>query len=221
MPFHVYAFDAYGTLFDVHAAVARHRDAIGPRAGELSSLWRSKQLEYTWVRTLTGRYRDFWTLTGEALDFAAAACGGLSPQLRAALMRAYEQLDAYDDVRPALAALRAKGAKTAILSNGTPAMLDSAVKAARLGDVLDSVISVDGLGLYKARGEVYQLVCDAFTCPAAQVSFQSSNRWDIAGAAAFGFRTVWINRTGQGEEYADLPAALTLPSLAPLAGFDA
>lgn len=209
----VYVFDAYGTLFDVHSAVARLRDDIGPQAERLSDLWRTKQLEYSWVRTLMGAYRDFEALTADALDFAAERCGGIAPHVRAALLDAYRVLDAYPDVRPALDTLRARGAQTAILSNGTPAMLDAAVQAAGLADVLDAVLSVDALRMFKTAPAVYRMACDHFGVGPQEVSFQSSNNWDVAGAARFGFRAVWINRTGQPAEYTDCRPACVLKSL--------
>ena len=205
----LYVFDAYGTLFDVHSAVARHREAIGPQAERLSQLWRTKQLEYTWVRSLAGRYRDFAALTEEALDFAAASCGGISPAARTALLEAYQTLDAYPDARPVLAALKARGAKTAILSNGTPAMLAAAVRSAGLDGLLDACLSVDALRIFKTAPAAYGLVEAHFGIPPSGVSFQSSNRWDIFGAAAFGFHSVWINRSGAPDEYGDaLPAGI-------------
>ena len=215
----LYVFDAYGTLFDVHSAVARHRTEIGPLADRLSELWRGKQLEYTWVRTLIGGvYRDFRDLTGQALDHSAARCGlTLSPALRARLMAAYETLDAFGDVVPCLQALRAAGARTAILSNGTPGMLTSALASAGITDLMDASLSIDGLRRYKTVPEVYALVTDHFGVEPAAVSFQSSNRWDVAGAQRFGFHAVWINRTGQPEEYLDMPPARVLPSLDGLA----
>ncbi len=213
----VYAFDAYGTLYDVHAAVARYRDEIGPQAQALSDLWRVKQLEYTWIRTMTGVYRDFRVLTAEALDFAAARFGGISPATREKLLAAYERLDAYSDVKPTLKALKANGIRTAILSNGTPAMLAAAADAAGLADLLDATLSVDPLRFFKARREVYELVTDHFGVKPQDVSFQSSNRWDVAAGAHFGFRAVWINRTGAPSEYDDMAPAYTLPSLEPLA----
>lgn len=214
--YRAYVFDAYGTLFDVHSAVARHRDAIGPRADTLSDLWRAKQLEYTWTRTLMGAYRDFRELTAMALDFAAARNGGIPAETRADLLAAYETLDAFGDVVPTLRALRAAGARTAILSNGSPAMLTAAVGAAGIGDLLDATISVDELRRFKTDPDVYRLVERHLGVPPADVSFQSSNRWDIAGAVKFGFRGVWINRSGQPDEYADLPPARALASLAGL-----
>ena len=219
----VYVFDAYGTLFDVHSAVARHRDRIGDRIGDaerLSDLWRTKQLEYTWVRALAGAYADFAALTEQALDFAAARSGGLDPDLRADLLDAYARLDAYPDVRPALTALRDAGARLGILSNGTPAMLETAVESAGLDGLFEHVLSVDALRTYKTAPEVYRLVESQFGVARDEVSFQSSNRWDIAGAARFGFATVWINRTGQPDEYRDFAPDRVLDSLVGLSRHD-
>jgi 2-haloacid dehalogenase len=216
----LYVFDAYGTLFDVHSAVARHREAIGPQADRLSEIWRIKQLEYTWVRSLADVYRDFEVLTAEALDVAAALCGGIAPELRTSLLDAYRHLDAFPDVPPALDALRARGVKTAILSNGTPDMLAAAVESAGLESRFDAVLSVDPLGIYKTARDAYRLVEKRFGIGPEETSFQSSNRWDIAGARAFGLRCVWINRTGQPDEYADLAPAAVLKTLDGLPGLD-
>jgi 2-haloacid dehalogenase len=209
----VFAFDADGTLFDVHAAVRRHAEAIGPDAARFSDLWRARQLEYTGVRTLAARYRDFWSLTEEALDFAFAAFPAVDRSLRAELLDAYRTLDCYPEVPGVLGRLRANGKQLAILSNGTPEMLQSAVRAARLEDSFDAVLSVDAIGIYKTDRRTYDLVTERFGVTAAAVSFQSSNRWDIAGAAAYGFRCMWINRTGAPDEYDDMTPAAILPSL--------
>ncbi len=209
----VYAFDAYGTLFDVHAAVAAHRAEVGAHADALSAMWRQKQLEYSWVRALTGRYRDFWALTAEALDTAIAATGPVPADVRARLLSAYRRLSAYPEVAAVLTELRGRGATIAILSNGSPAMLASAVDAAGLGGLVDASLSVDPLRTYKTAPAAYGLVTDRFGVAPADVSFQSSNRWDIAGAHAFGFRTVWINRAGAPDEYPDLPPDRTVRSL--------
>lgn len=209
----IFAFDAYGTLFDVHAAVRRHEAAIGPDAAAISALWRAKQLEYTWVRTLAGRYVDFWTLTEQALDTALATFRLADADLRAGLLASYRSLDCYGEVPELIRALRRGGKQLAILSNGTPDMLASAVSAAGLDGCFDAVLSVDTVGAYKTDRRAYDLVTTRFRCYPAAVSFQSSNRWDIAGATAYGLRTVWINRTGAPDEYSDLPPAATLPSL--------
>lgn len=208
-----YVFDAYGTLFDVHAAVRRHADAIGREGQLLSDIWRAKQLEYSWVRTLMGSYRDFWQLTEDALDFALARVPSADPALRAKLLEAYWRLDCYPEVPGVLKALKADGARIAILSNGSPAMLEAAVRSAALDGVIDEIFSVDPVRRFKTDPQVYDLVVTAWRLYPDSVSFQSSNRWDIAGARKFGFRTVWINRSGQPDEYTDLAPALILPSL--------
>jgi 2-haloacid dehalogenase len=208
-----YVFDAYGTLFDVHAAIGRHRAAVGADADRFSELWRVKQLEYTWTNTLAGRYADFWTLTQRALDFCFERFPAVSRSLRGDLLNAYLKLDAYPDARAVLRALKARGDKTAILSNGAPSMLTSAVEAAGLKADLDAVLSVDVLKMFKPRMEVYALVTREFACKPADVVFVSSNRWDAMGATTFGFRTVWINRAGNPDEYTDCPPVAVVSDL--------
>lgn len=212
-----YVFDAYGTLFDVHSAVRRHIEVLGhERGGRLSELWRQKQLEYSWVRTLLGRYRDFEAITADALDFAMASVAPECAALKPALMEAYHRLDAYPEVPAVLGTLKARGARTAILSNGTPVMLAAAIEAAGIASLVDVTLSVDSVPTYKTDPRVYQLAVDALAVGAKEISFQSSNRWDIAGAAAFGLRSVWINRAGNPNEYPDLAPIAVLGSLTEL-----
>lgn len=199
----VYVFDAYGTLLNVHAAIGRHRDACGADADRLSDLWRTKQLEYSWTLTLAGQYQDFWTLTERALDYALARFPSVDKAIKPGLLDAYFSLDAFADARPTLEILKERGHRTAILSNGSPKMLAAAVAAARMESVLDQVLSVDAIRIYKPRPDVYALVTNVFAVAPADVIFVSSNRWDIMGATAFGFRSVWINRAGLPEEYPD------------------
>lgn len=196
-------FDAYGTLFDVHSAVARHA-AIGPDAARFSDVWRAKQLEYSWVLSLAGRYEPFWALTEQALDHAFARFPQVDRAVRPGLLEAYRSLDAYADAAPALDALRARGLRTAILSNGDPAMLEAAVASAGLDEHLDAVLSVDAAKVFKTHPRAYGIALAALSVAAEDVVFVSSNRWDIAGATAFGFRTAWINRAGLPDEYAEL-----------------
>ena len=191
------AFDAYGTLFDVHSAVGRHRERLGPNADVISALWRQKQLEYTWLRSLMRRHADFWQVTGDALDFALDAHAVDDDALRNDLMQAYLALDAYQEVAPTLAALADKGFKLSILSNGAPVMLAAAVANAGLETRFDHVLSVEARGIYKPDPTVYQMACDAFGLRAAEICFLSSNAWDVAGAASFGLKVVWTNRFGQ------------------------
>ncbi len=213
MSFSLFVFDAYGTLFDVHAAIGRHRAAAGPDSDRLSELWRMKQLEYTWTLTLAGRYEDFWMLTERALDYALARVPSVDRTLRGALLDCYRKLDAFSDATTTLSALWVQGVRAAILSNGSPDMLASAVEAAGLEQHLEAVLSVDAVRLYKPRREVYALVTDRFKIPPAEVVFVSSNRWDVMGAAAFGFTPVWINRSQMPEEYPDLAPQRVLSDL--------
>jgi 2-haloacid dehalogenase len=213
----VFVFDAYGTLFDVHAAIGRHRAAAGPDADRLSELWRVKQLEYAWTLTLAGRYEDFWTLTERALNFALARFPSVDRALEPKLMDAYRTLDPFADAGAILRALKARGHRTAILSNGSPAMLAAAVDGAQLGADLDAVLSVDAIRMYKPRPEVYRLVTDHFGIAPADVIFVSSNRWDVMGATAVGFRAAWINRGRMPDEYADLAPVRVLTDLSGLA----
>jgi 2-haloacid dehalogenase len=208
-----YVFDAYGTLFDVHSAVARLAQRIGPDAQRFSELWRTKQLEYSWVRTLMSAYRDFWQLTGDALDFALSKFPGVDGGLRPELLDACRTLAPYPEVGEVLAALKQRGARLAILSNGSPDMLAAGVNSAGLEGLFEDVLSVDSIRVYKTHPDAYRLVTRRWNVPAGETSFQSSNRWDIAGAAAFGFRTVWVNRTGQPDEYRDSPPGRVVASL--------
>ena len=213
MTYSVYAFDAYGTLFDVHAAVRKYASALGPQADLVSEMWRTKQLEYSWNRSLMGRYRDFWALTADALDYCLARVGSVDGDLRVKLLDAYFSCECYPEVPELLAELRRRGAKLAILSNGTPDMLQAAIANAGIGGVLDDVVSVEEVGIFKTAPQVYQRLIDRYGVAPGAISFQSSNRWDIAGAAAMGFRPVWINRSNAPEEYQDLPPAAVLRSL--------
>ena len=189
-------FDAYGTLFDFNAPLAARQARIGPAADRLSAVWRQKQIDYTWLRSLMGKYADFWQVTGEALDYAMAACDVDDPALRAELMQLYLALDAFPDARPCLEALKGRRMRTAVLSNGTVTMLTAAVNANTLTPLLDRVMSVDPCGVFKPHPSVYQLAVDELDAQPAQICFVSANGWDVAGAAAFGFRSVWINRAG-------------------------
>jgi 2-haloacid dehalogenase len=208
-----YVFDAYGTLFDFHAAVARHHAAAGPDAAVFSEVGRQKQLEYTWTHTLAGRYVEFWTLTERALDYCFERFPSVDRKLRGELLDAYLKLDAFPDARQVLQQLKARGARTAILTNGSPAMVSAAVEAAGLNALLDAVLSVDSVRMFKPRPEVYALVTKEFSCLPADVTFVSSNRWDAMGATAFGFRTVWINRGKAPDEYPDFPPAAVVSDL--------
>jgi len=191
-------FDAYGTLLDVRLATARLSRELEGKAEQVGALWRQRQLEYTWLRSLMQRHQDFWAVTRDALDHTFGAIGLQDDQsLKTRLMEAYLSLDAYSDVAPTLAELRRSGLRTAILSNGTPAMLAAGVRSAGIGDSLDAVLSIEEVGIYKPHPSVYQLACDRLRLERERICFVSSNGWDVAGAATFGFQTVWLNRFDQ------------------------
>ena len=199
-------FDAYGTLFDFNSAVARHRAAIGPRADALSEMWRSKQIQYTWLRNGMAAYAPFWQVTGEALDHCLAAQGIADATVREKLMGAYLALDPFSEVPAMLARLKRGGRRAAILSNGNPEMLAPMVAASGLADVFEAVLSVDEVGVFKPDPRVYRLVEARCGVPPDRVCFLSSNCWDAHGAAHFGFHTVWVNRAGVPND--NLPGAL-------------
>ena len=193
-------FDAYGTLFDYASAALRCKDALGPRLEPLIALWRDKQLQYTWLRAIQEQHADFWQVTGDALDFSLETLAIDKPGLRDRLMELYLTLDPFPEVADVLGRLKAAGMRTAILSNGSPRMLDAVVGAAKLDTLLDAVLSVEEVGVFKPNSEVYQLAVDRLGIPAASISFQSSNAWDAYAASAFGMKVVWCNRYGQRAE---------------------
>ncbi len=212
----VAVFDAYGTLLDVHSAIARHAQRVGPAAAAVSALWRQKQLEASWILSATGAYEDFWSLTERALGFALQTHGVHDRGLRAALLDAYRMLDAYPDAVPMLQTLRDQGLATAILSNGEPQMLASATTAAGVAPLLDAVLSVHSLRRYKPDPAVYGLATAQFACQPHEVAFVSSNPWDAYGAARFGFQSFWVNRGRAPVEYWLDSLATILPDLAAL-----
>jgi 2-haloacid dehalogenase len=201
-----YVFDAYGTLFDVHAAALREREAIGVQWEKLSQTWRTKHIEYTWLHAMTARPATFWTLAERSLDFASASVGGIPADVRARLLGSYRKMAAFAEVPQQLARLKQAAARLAILSNGDPDMLADAVSAAGLEGVFDAVLSVASVGTFKPQPVVYQLVVDRFKCAPGDVMFFSSNRWDAAAAKSFGFSTTWVNRAGGPDEYPDFAA---------------
>ncbi len=201
-PPRAFVFDAYGTLFDVHSVTDAAR-AVTPDPQALSHLWRQKQLEYTWLRSLMGRYQNFWLVTGQALRFALRRLGITAAESQVeAVMSAYLTLAPFPEVPAALRALR--GRPRAILSNGSPHMLESAVRSSGLGAAFDHVLSVDAVGVYKPSPLVYDLAVRALGLPAGEILFVSSNAWDVAGAAAYGFRTCWCNRANAPAEELDV-----------------
>ncbi len=195
-------FDAYGTLFDVAAAARVVADqpgqddlkAVWP---QLAEHWRQKQLQYTWLRAITDDYTPFWNVTKDGLDWAMEKTGLEDPELREQLLALYWELPAYREVPLMLAQLKAAGTTCAILSNGSPDMLEGAVDSAGIATFLDATLSVDAVGIFKPSSRVYDMVGARFGCAKEDVLFVSSNGWDVAGAAGYGFPTVWVNRAGE------------------------
>jgi 2-haloacid dehalogenase len=193
-------FDAYGTLFDYASAAAGCRDLLGDKLDHLTALWRDKQLQYTWLRTLADQHVDFWQVTGDALDFALDTLGIENVSLRERLMGLYLTLEPFPEVVEMLRRLKAAGLKTAILSNGSPSMLRAAADNAKIGELLDLVLSVEEVGVYKTHPNAYRLAVDRLGIERTGISFQSSNAWDAYAASAFGMRVVWCNRSCQRRE---------------------
>lgn len=224
MPISTCIFDAYGTLFDVNAAARMVAEEPGQERlaeiwPDLAAKWRQKQLEYSWLRAVAGRHLDFWEVTQDGLDWAMEAMDLHDNALRAKLLGVYRELPAYPEVKDMLKALKDKGMATAILTNGSPAMVVAAVKSAGIGPWLDDVLTVEEVAIYKPSSRVYDLVYDHFGAPQHEVLFSSSNGWDAAAAAGYGFATVWVNRNGLPQDrlwaapHRVLPDLSTIPDL--------
>lgn len=207
-----FVFDAYGTLFDVSAAARElaaepGREEFATHWPKVAEVWRAKQLQYTWIRAITNAHTDFWEVTQNALDNALDVVKLNAPEhweLRERLLQLYWELSAYPEVPKALQELKDAGMNTAILSNGSPKMLDGAVQNAGIAHLLDDVLSVEDVGIFKPAHQVYELVTKRFDCQPEEVIFVSSNGWDAAGAAGFGFRSCWVHRNS-GEQVDRLP----------------
>jgi 2-haloacid dehalogenase len=196
----VCVFDAYGTVFDFASAAARCADLPPDKMAPLTALWRDKQLQYAWLRALQGRHADFWQVTGDALDYALETLGLANEGRRARLMQLYLELDVFPEVPAVLERLKRAGKRVGILSNGSPSMLATVVRNAKIEGLLDAVLSVEEAGVYKPHPKVYALAVDRFAVAAGAIAFQSSNAWDAYAASAYGMRVVWCNRYGQRRE---------------------
>lgn len=221
MPITTCVFDAYGTLFDVGAAARTAAGAPGAESWAahwpaLAEKWRQKQLQYTWLRAVTGDYTDFWQITQDGLDWALDSLDLNNPALRERLLALYWELEAYPEVPAMLAALKAAGCRTVILSNGSPSMLEGAVNSAGIGEVLDAVLSVEEVGIFKPARTVYDMVGARFGTAPGEVLFVSSNGWDAASAAAYGFRTAWVNRAGDPVDRLSARPETILTDLTPI-----
>jgi len=211
-------FDAYGTLFDVHSAVGKYSERLGDLADRVSGTWRTKQLEYTWLRSLMKKHADFWQITQDALDYALDLFDIADQQLRNDLINAYLELECYPEVPDTLARLKDSGQQIAILSNGSPAMLEAVVKSSGLEDLVQKILSVEMVGIFKPAPAVYQLAVAELGVTAAEIVFLSSNAWDAVGATAFGLRVAWINRFAQRPEGLPYQPDLEIKTLDELPG---
>ncbi|OCC01865.1 haloacid dehalogenase, type II [Labrys sp. WJW] len=217
LPFSAILFDAYGTLLDLSFIAEKADSAFPGHGAPLSTLWRDKQLNYTWLRTISRNYADFATVTGEALDYSIERLGLTAPrQKRDELLAAYWSLPSFPEVPATLAHLRQKGVRLGILSNGTPAMLEAAIQSSGLDGLFDDVLSVDAAGCYKTASAAYQLGPDRLNLAPERILFVSSNGWDICGATWFGYRTFWVNRAGHPPERLGVSPDGTGASLADL-----
>jgi len=211
-------FDAYGTLFDVHSAVGKYSDRLGDVSEQVSNIWRTKQLEYTWLRSLMKKHADFWQITQDALDYALDVYSITDKQLRDDLINAYLELECYPEVPDTLRELKNSGQQIAILSNGSPAMLEAVVKSSGVEDLVQVILSVEMVGIFKPDPTVYQLAIDRLAVKAEEIVFMSSNAWDAVGATAFGLRVAWINRFAQRPERLPFQPDLEIKTLDELLG---
>ena len=211
-------FDAYGTLFDVHSAVGKYSDRLGDVSEQVSNIWRTKQLEYTWLRSLMKKHADFWQITQDALDYALDVYSITDKQLRDDLINAYLELECYPEVPDTLRELKNSGQQIAILSNGSPAMLEAVVKSSGVEDLVQIILSVEMVGIFKPDPTVYQLAIDRLAVKAEEIVFMSSNAWDAVGATAFGLRVAWINRFAQRPERLPFQPDLEIKTLDELLG---
>jgi len=211
-------FDAYGTLFDVHSAVGKYSERLGDISDQVSSIWRTKQLEYTWLRSLMKKHADFWQVTQDALDYALDVFDIKDQQLRSDLINAYLELKCYPEVPDTLAKLKSSGRQIAILSNGSPAMLEAVVKSSGLEDWVKIILSVELAGIFKPDPAVYRLAVDRLGVRAEEIVFMSSNAWDAVGATAFGLRVAWVNRFAQRPERLPFQPEIEIKTLDELPG---
>lgn len=211
-------FDAYGTLFDVNSAVSSLQSKVGPQYGEVSAAWRVRQLEYTWLRSLMKSHIDFWNLTADALSVTLREFAIEDSTLHEELMQAYLRLSPFEEVISVLHRLKQAGMRTAILTNGSPLMIESAVENAEIQTLIDHQLSVEAVGVFKPDARVYQFAVDSLGISSENIAFMSSNAWDAAGAAHFGFNVAWVNRYSQPSEALPGTPSAMLSDLSELPG---
>ena len=193
-------FDVYGTLLDFNSAIIKLRDKIGPKSEQLSALWRRKQLEYSWLRTLMGKHTDFDQITAAALDFSLSALSIRNKELRDDLLALFHKLEPFPEVSKTLNELKRTKLSIVILSNGTPHTLNANLQQAKVNFYFDEIYSIETVGKFKPHPDVYRIPCDGLGLEPRDIAFISANSWDIAGAASFGLNTIWVNRLGSKNE---------------------
>ena len=186
-------FDAYGTLFDVNSAAEKCKDKIGDKWERFANFWRTTQLEYTWLRSLMDRHKDFWQVTEDSLDKSMKVFD-IDPSMRNELLNLYKILSPYRDVPGTLKALKEKKFKLAILSNGTPSLLDQLVKSNHLDNLFDDIFSIEQVGIYKPSSRVYDMPIKKYNINKSEVAFLSANTWDVSGGGNYGYQSIWVNR---------------------------
>ena len=193
-------FDVYGTLLDFNSAIKKLEDKIGPKSYQLGELWRRKQLEYSWLRTLMGKHADFDQITAAALDFCLSTLGIQDKELRNDLLGLFHKLEPFPEVSRILRELKGAKLRIVILSNGTPHTLNASLRQAGISLIFDEIYSIETVGKFKPHPDVYRIPCDGLGLEPRDIAFISANSWDIAGAASFGLKTIWVNRSGAENE---------------------
>ena len=186
-------FDAYGTLFDVNSAAEKCKDKIGDKWERFANFWRTTQLEYTWLRSLMGRHKDFWQVTEDSLDKSMKAFD-IDPLMKSELLNLYKVLSPYKEIPETLKTLKEKKFKLAILSNGTPSLLDELVKSNHLDNLFDDIFSIEQVGIYKPSSRVYDMPIKKYNISKSEVAFLSANTWDVSGGGNYGYQSIWVNR---------------------------
>ncbi len=208
-----FAFDAYGTLFDVSAAVIKIETEHLAERDALAVMWRAKQLEYTWTLTLMGRYENFWTITEKALQYSLSRFPMFDASMLEELMHAYKELDAFADVKPTLTDMLTVGHEIAVFTNATSELVLDAMRSAGIDELVDHVVSLDSIAKYKTTPDAYQFLATSLKKSAAEITLVSSNRWDVAGGSSFGLQTIWLNRAQMPDEYFEFAPQRTIHSL--------
>ena len=208
-------FDAYGTLFDVNSAAEKCKDKIGDKWEPFANFWRTTQLEYTWLRSLMGRHKDFWQITEDSLDKSMKAFN-IDPKMKKELLNLYKVLSPFKEVPETLKTLKEKNFKLAILSNGTPSLLNELVKSNNLNDLFNDLFSIEEVGIYKPDSKVYDMPIKKYKIEKNEVAFLSANTWDVSGGGNYGYQSIWVNRNNNIFDNLDFKANIEIKDLSGL-----